>query len=92
MPNDYATPAPDAMDARLSPVSNATSPATFQTTSPKTSVVDPEPAPTTSMNYLRKLYGPRFAPGFDDNDKLSDLLAKSGAANLAEYIEKNPQK
>ena len=57
---------------------------------PATSVVDPEPAPTTSINYLRKLYGPGFAPDFDDNDRLSDLLAKSGAANLAEYLQKNP--
>lgn len=92
MPNDYATPAPDAMDARLSPVSNASSPATFQTTSPSTTVADPEPAPTTSINVLRKLFGPRFAPGFDDNDKLADLLAKSGASTLEQYVEQNPQK
>lgn len=92
MPNDYATPAPDAADARLSPISNLSSPATIQTTSPNTSVIDPEPALTTSINYLRKLHGPRFAPGFDDNDQLSGLLAKSGAANLAEYLQKNPEK
>lgn len=92
MPNDYATPAPDVMDARLSPVSNIASPATIQTTSPSTSVVDLKPAPTTSINYLRKLHGPRFAPGFDDNDRLSDLLAKSGASDLPAYLAKNPQK
>ncbi len=92
MPIDSATPAPDAADARLSPVSNLTSPATIQTTSPNTSVIDPEPAPTTSINYLRKLHGPRFAPGFDDNDRLSDLLAQSGASTLLEYLRQNPQK
>ncbi len=92
MPNDYSTPAPDQMDARLAPVANIASPPIVQTTSPSTAVVDPEPAPTTSINILRKLHGPRFAPGFDDNDKLVDLLTKSGASTLAEYLQKNPQK
>lgn len=91
MPNNYATPAPDIMDARLSPVSNASSPATFQTTSPSTTPADPEPAPTTSINILRKLHGPRFAPGFDDNDKLADLLSKSGTATLEQYLQQNPR-
>lgn len=92
MPNDYSTPAPDNMDSRLSPVSNASSPATIQTSTPSTSVVDTAPAPTTSVNVLRKLYGPLFAQGFDDNDRLSDVLAKSGASTLEQYLQQNPQK
>ena len=90
MPSDYATPAPDNMDARLSPVSNASSPATIQTTSPSTAVADPEPAPTTSINILRKLHGPRFAPGFDDNDTLTDLLARSKMSTLEQYLAHTP--
>ena len=91
MPNDYSTPAPDQMDARLTPVSNRTSPPNIQTTSPSTAIGDTAPTPTTSINILRKLYGPRFAPGFDDNDTLSQLLAKSGTGTLEDYLAQNGQ-
>lgn len=48
--------------------------------------------PTTKISTLRETYGEKFAPGYDDDDTLGDLLKKEGVESLSKYIEKTKKK
>jgi hypothetical protein len=43
----------------------------------------------TTILELRRLYGPRFAPGYGDNETLGHLLAHAGVNTLDEYLERH---
>ena len=45
-----------------------------------------QPSPETTVGELRKQYGPHFAVGYGDGDKLGQLLGRAGVATLEEYL------
>lgn len=87
--NNPALPYPNSSTSPTAPISVERSAATIQTTSPSTSVVDRSPGPNTSVNVLRKLYGPDFAKEHGDNDTLTQVLGDAGAASLDDYLAQN---
>lgn len=44
--------------------------------------------PQTTIGGLRKMYGPHFAAGYEDQDSLGRLLAMAGANSLEEYMQR----
>ena len=51
--------------------------------------VDYQARTSTTILELRRLYGPRFAPGYGDNETLGHLLARAGLNTLDEYLERH---
>ena len=45
--------------------------------------------PDTTIKELRLLFGPHFAPGYEDQDRLGHLLGLGGYASLDEYLARH---
>ncbi len=48
-----------------------------------------QPSPNTTIGQLRKQYGPHFAKGYGDTDKLGEVLGRAGVATLDEYLKQS---
>ena len=47
---------------------------------------NPEPSPSTTVGELRKQYGPHFAEGYGDTDKIGQVLGRAGVTTIEEYL------
>ena len=48
-----------------------------------------EVSANTTIEELRRLFGPHFAPGYGDQDLMGELLGRGGYANLDEYLNRH---
>lgn len=46
-----------------------------------------QPSPETTIGELRKQYGPHFAEGYGDTDKIGQVLGRAGVTTIEDYLK-----